>query len=98
MAKQKSRHGTGATFGRSDVHRLLDIPEWKIANFSDPRYPYGLSPSFRGGRGRGKKGLYTLADVYKIAVADRMHSCGLDARIIGEALRELFPRNKDPLG
>src|SRR5215472_16495203 len=87
----------GALFGRSDVARILNIPEWTLANFADPRYPYGLAPSVPGGRGRGKKGLYTLADVYKVAVAQRMVAADQDSRVIGEAVGELFPKNKDPM-
>ncbi len=88
---------SGALFGRSDVARLLNIPEWTLANFADRRYPYGLAPSVPGGRGRGKKGLYTLADVYKIATAHRMLIADQDSRVIADSLRELFPENKDPM-
>jgi hypothetical protein len=84
----------GAYFGRADVARLLNIPEWTLANFADRRYPYGLVPSIRGGRGRGKKSLYTLADVYKIALAYGMFLCDLDAHLIGEAIKELFQTDK----
>lgn len=88
---------SGARFGRSDVARLLNIPEWTLANFADRRYPYGLSPSVRGGKGRGKRGLYTLADVYKIATAHRMLVADQDTRVIAEAVGELFPENRDPM-
>src|SRR5438874_2078961 len=89
--------GQGALFGRSDVARLLNIPEWTLANFADRRYPYGLSPSVSGGKGRGKKGFYTLADVYKIAIAYRLVNADQDTRVISDVLRELFPKNKDPM-
>jgi hypothetical protein len=88
---------SGAVFGRSDVARLLDIPEWVLANFADKRYPYGLTPSVRGGKGRGKKGLYSLADVYKIAVAHRLLAAGFVSRVVAEALKELFPKQSDPI-
>jgi hypothetical protein len=94
---KKAMSSSGALFGRSDVARLLNIPEWTLANFADRRYPYGLAPSVRGGRGRGKKGLYSLADVYKIATAYRMFLGGLDAQTIGAATQELFPKNRDPM-
>jgi hypothetical protein len=81
---------TGAVFGRADVARLLDIPEWLISNFASPKYPYGLVPSTRGARGRGKKGAYSLADMYKIAVAYRLHLSGFSARIVASAANELF--------
>jgi hypothetical protein len=87
----------GALFGRSDIARLLNIPQWTLANFADRRYPYRLAPSVSGGKGRGKKGLYTLADVYKIATAHRMLIADQDTRVIAEAIRELFPKNKDPM-
>jgi hypothetical protein len=79
------------------VSRLLDIPEWLLANFADERYPYGLTPSVRGGKGRGKKGLYSLGDVYKIAVAHRLLAAGFASSVVAEALKELFPRKVDPI-
>jgi len=88
---------SGALFGRSDVARLLNIPGWTLANFADRRYPYGLAPSVPGGKGRGKKGLYTLTDVYKIATAHRLLAADQDTRVIADAIRELFPKNKDPM-
>jgi hypothetical protein len=95
---------SGALFGRTDVAHLLNIPEWRLANFADPRYRYDLAPSVRGGKGRGKKGLYTLADVYKIATAYRMLAADQDTRVahgrrgvVAEAVGELFPKNKDPM-
>ncbi|SRR5258708_7669585 len=81
---------SGAVFGRFDVARLLNIPEWLLANFASNRYPYGLLPSMRGGKGRGKKGLYSLSDIYKIAVAYRLHLSGFSARIVASAVSELF--------
>ncbi len=88
----------GALFSRSDVKELLNIPVWLLANFADGlRYRYGLAPSVRGGKGRGKRSLYTLADVYKVAVAYRLVIAGLDSDAIGEALKELFPKKKDPM-
>ena len=81
----------GAAFGRSDVSRILNIPEWQLANFSDQRYAYGLTPSVRGGKGRGKKGLYSPVDVYKIAVAHRLLTAGFVSRVVAEGLKELFP-------
>jgi hypothetical protein len=88
---------SSAVFGRSDVARLLDMPEWLLANFADKRYPYGLTPSVRGGKGRGKKGLYSLGDVYKIAVAHRLLAAGFVSWVVAEALNELFPRKFDPI-
>lgn len=87
----------GAQFSRSQVSRLLNIPAWLLANFSDDRYKYGLRPSVLGKKGRGKKGLYTLADVYKIAVAHRMSLLPLTADEIKERLDALFPTKHDPL-
>ncbi len=89
--------GAGALFGRSDVVTLLNIPPWLLANFADSRYGYGVNPSVRGGKGRGKRSLYTLADVYKVAVAYRLVSAGLDSYAIGHALKDLFPKKKDPM-
>lgn len=86
---------SSATFGRSDVARLLGIPEWLIANLTDKRYPYGITPSVRGGKGRGKKGLYGLGDVYKIAVAHRLLAAGFESWIVAEALKELFPKKHE---
>jgi hypothetical protein len=83
--------------GRLDVVQLLGIPEWQIANFASRKYPYRLAPSVRGKRGRGKKGLYSLADIYKIALAHRMVMAGLGSAVVSQAIRELFPKGADPI-
>lgn len=88
---------SGAQFSRAQVSQLLNIPAWLLANFSDDRYGYGLRPSVAGKKGRGKRGLYTLADVYKIAVAHRMSLVPLTADEIKERLEVLFPKKQDPL-
>ena len=85
----------GAAFGRSEVARSLRIPEWLLAKFSDRRYPYGLVPSVRGTKGRGKKGLYSLNDVYKLALAYRLIVCGFSSRIVAEVLKQLLPKKGD---
>lgn len=86
-----------ALFSRAQVSRLLNIPAWLLANFSDERYGYGLRPSVPGKQGRGKRGLYTIADVYKIAVAHRMTLVPLTADEISERLEVIFPKKVDPL-
>src|SRR5690242_5827540 len=88
---------SAATFGRSDIARLLDIPEWLLSNFASTRYPYGLAPSARRAKGRGQKGLYSLGDVYKIAVAHRLVSAGFTSRVVAAAVKELFPKGRDPI-
>src|SRR5258708_38577097 len=80
---------SGVVFGRFDVARLLNIPEWLLANFASNRYPYGLLPSMRGGKRRGKKGLYRLSDIYKIALAYLLHLLGFLARFGASAISEL---------
>ena|SRR2546427_7966763 len=79
----------GATFGRSDVARLLGIEDWQLGILASRRYAYRIRPSARRARGRGKKGLYSVQDVYKIALALQMQALGLEARVIGEILRIL---------
>jgi hypothetical protein len=88
---------SGPVFGRSDVSTLLDIPKWQIASFGNARYPYRIRPTARPAKGQGKKGLYGPADIYKIALAHRMLTVGLEAHVIGEVLRALFRGQEDPL-
>ncbi len=84
-----------ALFGRSDVARILGVPQWLIGNLADTKkYRYGIKASVPG-KGRGRKALYTLTDVYKIAVARRMHEAGLSSRATAEAIRTLFPKRGD---
>lgn len=88
----------GAVFGRSQLARLLDIDEWQLANFASRRYRYGLAPSVRrGAKGRGKKGLYSLGDVYKIALARRLLLVGFESGTVADVLRGLFPKGSEPL-
>ena len=89
---------SSALFSRSEVSRLLNIPIWLLANFADERrYRYGLAPSVRGEKGRGKKGLYTIADVYKIALAYRLVIADQDSELISQCLTGLFPQKQDPM-
>ena len=88
----------GALFSRVEVGRLLNIPQWLLANFAETgRYRYGLSPSVHGAKGRGKRGLYSLADVYKVALAYRMVLANLSGDEVGAVLKRLFPEKRDPM-
>jgi hypothetical protein len=89
---------SGALFSRTEVARLLNISPWRLANFADDRrYGYGLAPSVRGAKGRGKKGLYSLSDVYKVAVGYRMSLVNLSPDEVHEAIQTLFPKKQDPM-
>ena len=76
-----------AVFRKSDIAKLLETDEWVIASFTDPRYPYRLAHRVKG---RGQKSQYSLLEVYKFALADRMHKAGLESDTLAEALRKLF--------
>ena len=85
------------TLTRPEVARLLGIEEWQLGNFASDRYPYHLPPTARRAGGRGKPGLYSRSDVYKIALAHRLITLGLNGNIVAEIIKALFPKRVDTL-
>jgi hypothetical protein len=85
MTKKK---GKPELYGTRQVAAILDIPEWRVKNFSEGE-AYRLPPSVRVGSGRGSRRLYGWADIFRIGLADRLVKCGFTPESVGRAVREI---------
>jgi hypothetical protein len=75
-------------YGTRQVAAILDIPEWRVKNFTEGE-AYGLPPSVKAGRGRGTRRLYGWADIFRIGLADRLVRFGFTAEVVGRGVREI---------
>jgi hypothetical protein len=75
-------------YGTRQVAAILDIPEWRVKNFSEGE-AYRLPPSVRVGSGRGSRRLYAWADIFRIGLADRLVKFGFTPDAVGQAVREV---------
>jgi len=85
MARKKERL---ELYGTRQVAAILDIPEWRVKNFSEGE-AYRLPPSVRVGSGRGSRRLYSWEDIFRIGLADRLVRFGFTPEAVGQAVREV---------
>ena len=86
MAKRKER--TEKLFGTKQVAELLQIPDWRVKNFSEGG-AYRLPPSQTIGSGRGSRRLYSQADIARVAIANQLVNFGFSPEAVGDALGEV---------
>jgi hypothetical protein len=79
-------------YGTSQVAEILNIPEWRIKNFSEGK-AYRLPPAKQVGRGRGSRRLYEWADIYRLLIANELVGMGFIPEAVGQAVREV-PESK----
>jgi hypothetical protein len=75
-------------FGTGEVAEILEVPIWRLQKFLDSP-SYQLSPEGRLGRGRGWRRMFSIEDIYRIAIAARMVSDGFAAPFVGSILAGL---------
>lgn len=75
-------------FGTGDVAKILGVPMWRLQKFLSPQYQLGSSGQL-GGRGHGSRRVFTLDDVYRIAIAGRLNGDGFAPKFIGKIVAEL---------
>jgi hypothetical protein len=80
------------TFGTGRVAEILDIPMWRLQKFLDGKQ-YRLSPEDSLGAGRGSRRVFTVEDIYRLAIASRLVQDGFAASFIGEMLVQLDDRD-----
>ena len=73
-------------FGTKQAAQILGVPDWRIKNFSEGA-AYQLPPSVRVGSGRGSRRLYSVSDLYRLAVANELVGCGFTPEAIGMAMQ-----------
>src|ERR1700681_513404 len=84
----KRKQQSEKLYGTKQVAELLRIPDWRVKNFSEGG-AYGLPPSQTVGTGRGSRRLYRKSDVFRIAIANALVTCGFCPEAVGKAIREL---------
>jgi DNA-binding transcriptional MerR regulator len=90
-------------FTTEQVARLLGLDPredaWRIVKFATSR-EYGLNPSISVATGSGSRRLYSMDDVYEIAMALRLLETGLRPLVIGQIIRKVRKsgdlKNRDP--
>ncbi len=72
-------------FGSGDLARLLDVPLWRIKNFSQgPAYKLAAAAAI--GSGNRKMRVYPAVDLFRFAIANQLEQSGHDPESIGAAL------------
>jgi hypothetical protein len=84
----KKRVATQKLYGTKQVAEILDIPEWRVKNFTEGG-AYGLSPSQTIGSGRGSRRVYNENDVLRLAIANELVNCGFTPESVGRGVREI---------
>ena len=98
MRKPKRRESTGifpntpaprlARFGTGEAARFLGIRIWRLQKFLDsPKY--NLSPEGQLGEGHGSRRLFSVEDLYRMAIASAMVEDGFTAKVIGSVVRQI---------
>src|SRR5215469_14868575 len=85
MARKKS---TTELYGTRQVAAILDIPEWRVKNFTEGT-AYRLPPGVQAGKGRGSRRLYGWGDIFRIGLAHRLVEFGFMPEVVGLAVREV---------
>ena len=79
-------------YGTAQVAEILNIPEWRVKNFSEGE-AYRLPPAKQVGRGRGSRRLYEWTDIYRMLIASELVDMGFTPETVGRAVREI-PKSK----
>lgn len=69
-------------FSTLDIVKLLNIPRERLREWIDRHY---VRPSIKEAEGHGRKALFSLADLYRIEIFNRLTNVGLH-RVVGVAL------------
>jgi hypothetical protein len=76
-------------FGTGEVAKdILRVPLWRLQKFLSPQYQLSSSNQL-GGKGHGSRRVFSLDDVYRIAIAGRLTGDGFLPKLIGEIMAEL---------
>jgi DNA-binding transcriptional MerR regulator len=75
-------------FGTGEVAEILGVPMWRLHKFLSPQYQLSSTEQL-GGKGHGSRRVFTVDDVYRIAIAGRLNGDGFAPKFIGEIMAEL---------
>jgi hypothetical protein len=77
-------------FRAGDVLDIVGIEKWRLEKFLTGKQ-YRLSPSGYIGKGAGSWRLFSLEDVYRIAIANRLVRDGFTAKFVSLVLENISP-------
>ena len=89
---RETKRSRAELYGTSQVAEILNIPEWRVKNFSEGE-AYRLPPAKQVGRGRGSRRLYEWTDIHRILIANELVEMGFSPETVGQAVREI-PESK----
>ncbi len=75
-------------FGTGEVAEILGVPMWRLHKFLSPQYQLSSTEQL-GGKGHGSRRVFTVDDVYRIAIAGRLNGDGFAPKFIGEIMSHL---------
>jgi hypothetical protein len=79
-------------FELPEMAEILDLDLAKAKNWTNGRTGLVILPSVRPAGGTGKSGLYSLQDLYLMAVAREFSRAGFAANAIGKLAEAVIPR------
>ena len=77
-------------FQLAEVAKLLEMPNSRVKNWTIGR-PFRITPSVRVAKGTGSANLYSVHDVYLMAIANQLSVDGLATEIIERTMKKLKP-------
>lgn len=76
-------------YSSSEVAKILDVPEWRINNFSSIKAYGPIQPTKRIGKGRGSRRLYGETEIVTMALAQRLLDSDISPEAVGRVLTKI---------
>jgi hypothetical protein len=80
------------TFELPEIAALLNMNPAKAKNWTNGRTGLVIEPSIRKASGTGSRNIYSLQDVYLMAVAQQFSTAGFAAKAIGKLMEAVKPK------
>jgi DNA-binding transcriptional MerR regulator len=80
-------------FTLGEVAEILEAPKSRIRNWTIGR-PFKIVPQVRAFRGKGSRNLYSMQDVYLLALLSQLHNDGFSNKLIEHVIEEAALRPK----
>jgi len=74
-------------FTLGEVAEILEAPKSRIKNWTIGR-PFKIVPKVRAFRGKGSRNLYSMQDVYLLALVSQLHNDGFSNNVIEHVIEE----------
>lgn len=78
-------HDYNQVFQTAEVAAAVGVPEWRIIKFVEGK-EYRIQPSVSRAKGTGTRRLYSVFDIYEIAIANQLLGDGFRPAVIGHVI------------